>query len=218
MRQVLAYPFRGEGRLDALLVAGGLHLLAVWIPLVPLVAVVGYLLRVLRATADAGRVRDAERPGWRPVRPLLVDGLRGVAVLLGYLAVPVVLLVVTLGGPLEEFDPTGTTDGLLFLVGSTVVMLLTLGAVYPLPAALVAVARERRLRAAVDRRLVGSACRDGGYLFAVVVAWTLLALVAAVYGPLNAVALGFFLAAYVEIGCAVQVGAAAGRAWERRGV
>ncbi|GAB6879373.1 hypothetical protein JCM17823_16470 [Halorubrum gandharaense] len=218
MRQVLAYPVRGAGRLDAVLVVGGLHLLAVWVPLLPFVAVAGYLLRVFRGTAEAGRVRDTERPEWRPVKPLLMDGLRVIVVCAGYLVVPLVLLVVTLGGPLEQVDPTGTTDGLLFLVGSTVVMLLTLGAIYPLPAALVAVAREGTLRAAVDRRLIGSACRDGGYLFAVIVAWTLVALVAAVYTPLNAVALGFFLAAYVEVAAAAQVGAATGRAWERRGL
>ena len=39
---------------------------------------------------------------------------------LGYLLVPVTLLVVTLGGPLERIDPTGTTDGVIFLAGTTV--------------------------------------------------------------------------------------------------
>ena len=217
MRTALAYPFRGDGRFDAVAVGGGLHLLAVWIPVVPFLAVAGYLLRVLEETAEAPRLRDAERPGWRPVGPLLRDGVVAVGICLAYLVVPVGLLVVTLGGPLEQVDPTGSADGLLFLVGSTVVLLVSLAAVYPLPAALAAYARRRRIRAAFDRRLLGTATRDGGYLFAVVVAATGLAIAAAAYAPLNAVALGFFFAFVIEVAAAALVGSAAGSAWERAG-
>ncbi|MFW6317420.1 MAG: DUF4013 domain-containing protein, partial [Halorubrum sp.] len=91
---VLTYPVRGSPRLDALVVGGALHLLAVWLPLAPLVAVAGYLARVLVATATAEPSETAERPGWRPLGPLLRDGLRLSATTVGYLAVPLVLLTV----------------------------------------------------------------------------------------------------------------------------
>lgn len=217
MRSILAYPVRGSPRLDALLVGGGLHLLAVWIPVVPFVAVLGYLARVLAATAETGSVADADRPDWRPVRSLLGDGLRLTATCVGYLAVPVVLLVVTLGGPLERADPTGTTDGLVFLVGTTFVTVFAFAAAYPLPAALVAVARDRTLRAAIDRDRIVTATRDAGYLVATMFAAAGLVVVAGLYDPLNRVALGFFIACYVEVAAAAAVGAATGRAWERAG-
>ncbi|MBP1921773.1 hypothetical protein J2751_000770 [Halorubrum alkaliphilum] len=218
IRELLRYPFAGSPRVDAVLVGGGLHLIAVWLPLLPFVVVAGYGARVLAATADVDRVRDADRPGWRPVRPLLADGLRMVVTAVGYLAVPVILLVVTFGGPLERVDPTGTTDGTVFLLGTTLTTMLAFAVAYPLPAALVAVARERSLRAAVDTSLVGPATRDAGYLVAVLLSTPALALAAGAYGALNVVALGFFVAFYVEVVVAAVLGNATGRAWRRRGI
>ena len=218
IRDLLAYPLRGSPRYDALLVGGGLHLLAIWLPLLPFVAVAGYLARVLVTTAGRDRIADADRPGWRPARSLLADGLRLCVTCIGYLVVPVTLLVVTLGGPLERVDPTGTTDGLIFVAGTTLATLLAFAAAYPLPAALVAVARERSLSAALDWGLIGTATRDAGYLVAVLFAGAGLAAAAGLYGPLNAVALGFFVAFYVEMVAAAMVGSAVGRAWERRGI
>ena len=215
---VFEYPVRGSPRFDALVVGGGLHLLAVWLPLIPFVAVAGYLSRVLAATATVEPGDTAERPSWRPIGPLLRDGLRLIVTAVGYLVVPVTLLLVTLGGPLEGIDPTGTTDGVLFLVGTTVSTLLAFAICYPLPAALVAVAREGSLRAAVDTTLVGTATRDAGYLVATLLAVAGLGLTAAAYGALNAVALGFFIGFYVEVVAAAAVGQATGRAWERRGI
>ena len=218
IRRVLTYPFDGTPRFDVVLVGGGLHLLAAWIPLLPFVAVAGYCARVLAATASAERITDAERPGWRPIRPLVGDGLRLIATCVGYLAVPTLLLGVTLGGPLERVDPTGTTDGFVFLLGASLATMLAFAAAYPLPAALVAVARERSLRAALDTTLVGIATRDAGYLVATLLATAGLAAAVGAYGPLNAVAVGFFFAFYLEVVAAAAVGSAVGRAWDRHGV
>ncbi|WP_058367384.1 DUF4013 domain-containing protein [Haloparvum sedimenti] len=218
LRALLAFPVRGSPRLDALLVGSGLHLLAVWIPLVPFVAVAGYLARVLAVASDDDRIAETARPGWRPLGPLLADGVRLTATAVAYLAVPTVLAVVTLGGPLGRIDPSGTGEGGLLLVGSTVTLFTALALAYPLPAALVAVARTRRLRAALDRRLLGVATRDGGYLFAVLVGGAGLGLAAAAYDALNAVAAGFVVGFYVEVVAAAGVGAAAGAAWRRAGV
>ncbi|GAB7009623.1 DUF4013 domain-containing protein [Halorubrum trueperi] len=218
IRSVLTYPIRGSPRFDALVVGGALHLLAVWIPVLPFVAVAGYLSQVLATTAAADPRDDPDPPDWRPIGPLLVDGFRLLATCVGYLAVPVVLLVVTLGGPLEGVDPTGTTDGIFFIVGSTVSTLLAFAICYPLPAALVAVARERSLRAAVNASHIGAATQDAGYLVATLLAAGGGGLAAAAYGPLNAVAIGFFLGFYVEVVAAAAVGRATGRAWRRRSV
>lgn len=215
---ILTYPVRGSPRFDAVVVGGGLHLLAVWLPLLPLVAVVGYLARVLVATATAEAHRPPDRPAWRPIRSLLGDGLRLCATVVAYLAIPVVLLTVTLGGPLEGIDPTGTTDGIFFTVGTTVSTLLAAAICYPLPAALVAVARERSLRAAADTTLVGAATRDAGYLVAVLLAAGGLGVTFAAYAVLNVVAVGFFVAFYAEVVAAAAVGKATGRAWDRQGV
>lgn len=215
---LLTYPIRGSPRFDAIVVGGGLHLLAVWIPVLPFIAVAGYLARVLATTAAADSHVEPERPGWRPIGPLLRDGLRLIVTTIGYLAIPIVLLTVTLGGPLEGIDPTGTTDGLFFLIGSTVSTILAFAICYPLPAALVAVAREHSLRAAVDGTLVGTATRDAGYLVATLLAAGGLGITAAAYSPLNAVALGFFVGFFVEVVAAAAVGKATGRAWERQGV
>lgn len=215
---LLTYPIRGSPRVDTLVVGGGLHLLAVWIPVVPFLAVAGYLARVLAATATAGPDAAAARPDWRPVGSLLRDGLRLFATAAGYLAVPAVLLGVTLGGPLEAVDPTGATDGFFFIVGSTVSTVLALALCYPLPAALVAVARDRSLRAAVDTTLIGAATRDAGYLVATLLSAGGLGVVGGLYGLLNGVALGFFVGFYVEVVAAAAVGAATGRAWRRQGL
>ena len=215
---LLTYPIRGSPRVDALVVGGGLHLLAVWVPVVPFVAVAGYVARVLAATATVDPATAADRPDWRPVGSLLRDGLRLFATAAGYLAVPAVLLGVTLGGPLEAVDPTGATDGVFFVVGSTVSTVLALALCYPLPAALVAVARERSLRAAVDTTLVGAATRDAGYLVATLLSAGGLGVAAGTYELLNAVALGFFVGFYVEVVAAAAVGTATGRAWRRQGV
>jgi len=215
---LLRYPLTGSPRFDALLVGSGLHLLAVWVPLVPFLAVAGYLARVLATTAQTPSHLTPERPAWRPLGALLTDGVRLTVTAVGYLSVPVLLLTVTLGGPLEAVDPTGTTDGVLFILGTTVATVLAFTISYPLPAALVAVATDRSLRAAVDTTRIAAATRDAGYLVATVLAGGGLGVVFGVYAPLNTVALGFVLAFYAEVVAAAAIGTAAGRAWDRRGV
>lgn len=214
----LVYPIRGSRRLDTVLIGGGLHLLAVWLPILPFVAVAGYLARVLATTARAESHVTPERPEWQPVRGLLRDGLRLFVTAGGYLAAPVVLLTVTLGGPLESADPTGTINGVVFLVASTTLTMLALALCYPLPAALVAVARDHSLRAAVDTRLIAAATQDAGYLVATLLTAGGLGVMAAAYIALNQLALGFFIGFYLEVVAASAIGKSAGRAWDRQGL
>jgi len=154
--EALHYPFAGERRFEPVLVGGGLHLLAAFLPVLPLVPVAGYLVRVLRHVAgdDTPGAREALAegpPDWRPVRPLLTEGVTVVGIAVSYLLLPGALLFGTLaaaeGGALAPAD-VGT--GVLLYTGSTLVFVSALASVYPLPAALVAYATDG-VRAAYTR-------------------------------------------------------------------
>jgi hypothetical protein len=214
LAELLRYPIRDGSRVELLVLGGGLHLLATWLPVLPLVLVLGYLGRLAAATAGDD---PPPAPAWRPLAGLVVLGLRLAATAIGYLLVPVTLLVVTLGGPIDGSRLLGGADSIVFIAGTTLATALAVALLYPLPAALVAVAKRGRLRAALDRGLLGTATRDAGYLVAVLLSGAGLGLLAALYGPLNRLALGFFLAFYVEVVVAIALTSATMRAWRRAG-
>lgn len=212
--EALRYPFAGERRIDAVLVGGGLHLAAVFLPAVPFVPVAGYLVRVLRHVATdessgSRRALDEGPPDWRPVSPLFVEGLTAVGIAVIYLLVPIALLVGTLelanGGGV---DPTATGGGILFYAGSTLVVAAALAAIYPLPAALVAYATDG-LRAAFTPSRLWIAIRDAEYFVATLTVLAVLGVAGGIYAPLNRIALGFFVAFSVEVAAAVVVARAA---------
>ncbi|UPW00657.1 DUF4013 domain-containing protein [Halorussus gelatinilyticus] len=182
LSEALVYPVRGEDREETLLVGAilvvtlgllaRLGVLAV-LSLVPAVLLAGYAQSVFRATVESSGASAASAdapPRFGNVRTLAADGLRAVVVAVGYLSVPATVLVLTVGGASAGGRPEsfGTT---LFVFGAgTVVLFLSLGFAYLLPAALAGVARTRTLGAALDRgRLVRSA-RSGGYFVALVAA------------------------------------------------
>ena len=211
----LRYPFRAEGDrlpIDVILLGGGLHLMAAFVPVLPLVAVAGYLVRVLDHAAGTDRRAfrtDAAPPSFAGVRGLVTDGLAVFAIALAYLAPPLVLLVVTARGiDTAAVGATGPTFGVGvgFLAGSTVTVLLALAFVYPLPAALTAYARRRRLGAAFDPDSLWPLVTDARYLAAVVVGVFVVGLAALVAGPLNRLALGFFVVFYAETVAAALCG------------
>jgi hypothetical protein len=194
LSEALAYPVRGEDREETLLVGAilavalgvlaRLGLLAV-VALVPAVLLAGYAQAVLRATVESsgGTAAAADSPPpFRASPALAADGLRAVAVSVGYLLLPAALLVLTVGGAGAGGRPEsfGTT---LFVFGAgTVVLFLSLGFAYLLPAALAGVARTRSLGAALDRGRLFRSARSGGYF----VAWV----AAVVAGVVFAVLLG----------------------------
>ncbi|PSP56019.1 hypothetical protein BRC82_02460 [Halobacteriales archaeon QS_1_67_19] len=170
----LRYPFRtGEDRsaLDVVLIGGGLHLLAALVPVVPLIAVAGYLVRVLAQAAgtDPGAFRtESSPPSFRGIGRLFVDGLAAIAVATAYLSVPAGVLAVTvrgIGAAPIGVDPSGPA-GVGFLAGSTVTLFAVLAFAYPLPAALTAYARARRLRAAFELDRLWPALTDARYFAA----------------------------------------------------
>jgi hypothetical protein len=184
------YPLRdGDGR-DAVAVCSGLVLAALLLVRLaaalwpsPLAALPG-LLVVLPAALFAGYVggvlvadagTSAAR-GFSWSRRTLRVGLRLVVVAVGYLLPAAVALAVT------AFVLIGGGGGPLLTVAPTVALLVTVAAVYVLPAALAT--GTRRLRAAFSRSSLGGLA-SGSYFFAwtvatslVVSVWSLLAAVA----------------------------------------
>lgn len=206
---LLAYPFRGPAGAETVLVGGGLHLLAVYLPVAPLVPVVGYLLAVLVHVAGDARAGDHGAPAVVTLPPtvdqlrrLLTDGLRGTVVAAGYLAVPAAVVAVTLRGvsslgAATGGAPTAGEAGVL-LVGGTAAFVSAAVFCYPLPAALTAVGRRRRLRPAVSRRLVREAATDARYFVGWATGLTVLAVGLAAGVSLVSVGVGFFVVFYAE--------------------
>lgn len=148
----LRYPVSGARSERPLLACWILVSLGFLVPVLPLIPFVGYLVRVLVSSARG----DRDPPAFlADVSGLVRLGVGGSVVIVGYLAVPLVLLLVTVNGALGfagELD--GFVESLLFFSGSTIVLLVSLLAVYLLPVALISYGRARRLRAAVDRATV----------------------------------------------------------------
>jgi hypothetical protein len=188
------YPREGEEAWKTVAIGAVLSLLSFL--LVPAVLVVGYLLRVLRASMDGDSVPVFDEWG-----EMLVGGLKGVAVIIAYTIVPTVIVSV---GTVALFgaafgDGAGSVllalGGVLgILVGGALLLVL----VYVLPVALANLASTDRL---------GSAFAVGGMrstLFSrdYAVAWLLALLVSVVAGvvagTVSLVPLGFVVALPVQ--------------------
>lgn len=155
---LLGYPVAGERGEQPLLACWILVLASFVVPVLPLVPVVGYLVRVLVAGAD-----DDAAPAFlaAPVA-LLRRGVGGLLVAVASLLVPAIAVVVTVYGAAEGrtvTDPTFAT-GIAFYAGSTAVLCLALAGAYLCPVALYGYGRTGSLRGAVD---VGAIRRVGGH-------------------------------------------------------
>ncbi|WP_459192223.1 DUF4013 domain-containing protein [Halosimplex sp. J119] len=138
------YPLTGAERERPLVACWVLCLLAFLIPVLPAVVVVGYLVRVFETSQD-----DRPAPDFfaDPI-DLLRRSLGGVAIGVGYLTVPIAVLLVTAYGALSEGQTTvfGFGETAIVYAGGTAVFCLFLVASYLLPVALASYARERSLR------------------------------------------------------------------------
>jgi len=99
---------------------------------VPLVLLAGYALAVVRQSAATDRASLSERtetpPRFTNFRKRTGEGLRTLAVAVGYLFVPVVALVVTVGGALGGATPTqrsATLETSAVVLGAGTVVLVT---------------------------------------------------------------------------------------------
>jgi hypothetical protein len=203
LRETLGYPLRGDHAVETLLVGGLCHLLAAFVPVVPLVPVVGYLVCALerRARTDRPDLPETTPPTFHDPRTVLRRGLGGSLVVVAYLAVPTVVLVVTLGGTVSQSLGRVPAIGLSlgFFTASTVTLLVAVGFAYLLPAGLSAYAVGGSIRYAFDASAVRSIVTDARYFVAWGVASVVLALAGVLFAPLNAVGGGFFLAFYAEV-------------------
>jgi len=199
----LLYPFRGERAVDALLVGGALHLLTAYVPVAPLVPVLGYLLTVFavlsgRTPAD----RFESLPAFPGVREVVRTGLAGTVVVASYLLPATVVLVVTVAGASRLSLTPGAVDvgtSLGFALGSTTSLLLAVACLYLLPAALANFLATGRIRAAVDTDVLVRAATHGAYFYDVLVGIVVGAVLLVVAGATVSFAVGFFVAFYAEL-------------------
>ncbi|WP_101297907.1 DUF4013 domain-containing protein [Halegenticoccus soli] len=204
LAEALRYPARGDDAVETLLVGGGLHLLAVFVPFVPLVFVAGYLVRALERAATGGRGAlrgGADPPAFRDLPALARDGVAAVGIGVAYLLVPAAALAVTVAGLSSLTVPAGggARTGVGVLVGGTATLFVAVAFAYLLPAALANYAVRGRVRAAFDARALRRAATDAGYFVAWWTGVALAAVAVAAAAPLSAVVVGFFLAFYAEV-------------------
>ncbi len=184
LQAALRYPFQGEGWQGRFAVGAGLLLAGFIVPILPVLFVYGYLLRILRAAIDGF---EPSLPPWDDWGALLKDGFK--AFLVGFLYLLPATAVFTLGLglycgtflalPIFMGDSsTPETDallGMLFLIGFASLFvsmalgsLLALAGAIPVPAALGTLVRRGTLSAAFrwgELRRVLSA-NPWGYLIA----------------------------------------------------
>lgn len=209
--EALSFPRAREGSTRDLLVGAVLVLTA---PLVvPALLLQGYLLEVMNAAAR-GRDRPPALGGWGG---LLVGGLRGAVVWVVYGVVPLALVA----GPLAAAWLTLGRDGILarpqeaLLLGAVVVAMLAMLAVLlvlHLPAALVAVATQRRLRAAFHTGALWTVVRTKQYLAGVVLAAAIVVLTAPVGLATAVIVVGLVLLFYAQVAAAYVLGRSVGGA------
>jgi hypothetical protein len=218
--EALAYPRSREGAASDLLV-GGLLVLAS--PLVvPLLAVLGYQLRVMDAAAR-GREYPPLLGDWDR---LLADGLKAAVVVAVWGLLPLVVVLAGTAGVAVAFLPVQgpltapflavgqVTTGQWALAGVVVGSLVALAAVLwlHLPAAMVAVATQGRLGAAFQTgalwAVVSTRQYVGGVALAAVVAGAG-SFLALLFVP---VLVGFVVQFYVQVAVAYVLGRAVGGA------
>lgn len=202
LETALRYPWN-DGESGTTLVAGGILTLLGPL-LVPAFLVLGYTLRVVESELTG----DADPPRFEDWGALLVDGGKAAVVLVGYLLVPMVVAAFVLGGLAGAAGfrfrggvPTLTNAaavGGIFLVVALLLAGLLLLLTYLAPAALVHLARTRRIGAAFAlgdvRELASSDPYGSAWLLAVAV----FAANAVVLLILNAAGVGVILSGFLS--------------------
>ena len=182
------YPRESDHVLKTVLIGGVLSLLSVLI--VPAFILGGYGIRVLRHTT----LGDDELPQFDDWGKLAVDGLKGFAIAIGYLFVPIVLFGLSLAA----------LSGTLQMVGIIVSTIAYLAAIYGLPAATTVFAREERVGAAFKannlRPVLTSRRYVSGWLRAILVSFAA-GLVMGVIGlvPILGAIAGLFVGFYMNL-------------------
>ncbi|GAB3021293.1 DUF4013 domain-containing protein [Natronobiforma cellulositropha] len=158
----LSYPARGEWAKRTII--GGVLLLFAWL-ILPALIFMGYIVNVLRTTADG----DEEPPAFEDWGKLLVDGLLAMVIALVYAIVPVVLYMIVSAVLVGGSAAIGG-DGGGFLAGLLSMLLflpVLLAIYYVVPAALTNFAKEGSIGAAFDFGALKPVVLSVDYLVAV---------------------------------------------------
>lgn len=201
----LDYLRTGEGWERTALIGGLLAFFSFL--LVPGFLVMGYLLRVLRATMHDD---EADPPVFDDWMDMGVDGLKASVIALVYGFVPGVILLAAFAfgfaGLASGSDAGALTGGLVLLVGGLVALVLGLAVAYVVPAAVLNYAATDRLGAGFAVGELTPLLVDGKYMTAFAYAFAVSLAVGVVSGLLNAIPLlGAVAAAFLGFYAAVVV-------------
>lgn len=189
----LTYPLRGGHALKTIVIGSALSLLGFLV--IPVVFVLGYVVRVARSVSDG----DDTLPHFADWRTLFVDGVKLLGILLAYFLPPFVLIVFGIASRFARPDVGLDRD----LVGSILGVLGILGFVaflavsYAAPVGIVNFARTSRARNAFSVRGSWPVLRSRSYGVAWLLAFAVVLLANALTGVLFATLLGSVLAAVV---------------------
>lgn len=161
-------PLAGRRRERPLLALWVALALAVVVPVLPLVPVVGYVVRALAASARG----ESLPPALSDLPALLRQSAGGLSLCLLCLGPPLVALLVTVYGLVSISTTGGSVPTLRFLAGSTAVLLAGLLGLYFLPITLTIYGITGSLRAALSPSRLRPVAGHGAYF----VGWTLGAL------------------------------------------
>ena len=208
------YLRNGEDWVKTVLIGGVLGLLSILI--IPTFLVIGYLLRVVRATMRG----DEEPPEFDEWGDMAVDGLKGFAIVFVYALVPAIIaLVFGFAGLIGIIagggsDVAGAFGGIVTLLGLLVAFVLSIAAAYLIPAALANYAETDRMGAAFEFGELRPILVSGKYATAWLMAFVVLFAASIVVGILNVVPiLGFVVGAFVTFYASVAAYYIIGKTW-----
>jgi len=172
--RTISYPIAGDRGERPVLAGWILVLASFFVPVLPLVPLVGYLVRVLVSSAAA----ESGTPAFvRDGIGLVRVGVGATMIFIAYAAIPLGVLLVTIYGLIESPRvPENLVETIAFFTGTTVAAVLSLLSSYLVPLAVTAYGRERRLRAAFAPAKVQPLARSRE----VFVAWAVAAVVTTV--------------------------------------
>lgn len=194
-------------------ILGGIMTLFAFL-ILPLFAVMGYMVRVLDRTA-AG---EDEPPVFDEWGDLIVDGAKASAIAFVYALVPTAVLIAFLvsGGLFDATgsDLLGAIGGLTVVVGGLVWLALTLAVAYAVPAALANFAETRRIGAGFEWATMRRVLVDRTYATGWLTAFAIIVVGGVVSSLLNVVPLlGFIASAFMGFYVAVAAYYVIGRTW-----
>ncbi|ELZ99362.1 DUF4013 domain-containing protein [Haloferax sulfurifontis] len=209
----LNYLRNGEDWVKTVLIGGVLGLLSILI--VPTFLVIGYLLRVVRATMKG----DEQPPVFDDWGDMAIDGVKGFAIAFVYALVPAIIAGVfgfagIVGAAAGGSDAAGAVGGIVALVGLLLAFVLGLFAAYLIPAALSNYAETDRMGSAFDFGTLRPILTSGKYATAWLMSFAVLFASSIVVGVLNVIPLlGFVVGAFVTFYAAVAAYYIIGKTW-----